>query len=140
MGMHPLNLILYMELRFEIRGMPVSKSDQNKRTAKSGIQKYWVAKAGGSFKAVDTTFRTPGITKLVVGKRNAKVVQKSRVGTVIEQRVHGADGRLKTVYTVDSGSETFGTDLGYAFKKNVAQARRENKKRFGAADAAIRKE
>lgn len=97
------------------------KSDQNSRTAKARAPKYVVVKRGGSFKAVEKTLQAP------------------RSRTAIEQRVHGADGRLKTVYAVDFGSETFGSDLGYAFKKNVAQARRENKKKFGTADGVVRK-
>lgn len=79
------------------------------------------------------------ISKLLVEKQGTKIIRRSGKGTVTEQRVYGSDGRLKTIYAVDTGSETFGNDLGYAFKKNVSKARRENKKKFGAADAIIQK-
>ena len=98
---------------------------------------------GPSNKSVKTL---PGITTvhrsldpLEVTKKVAKVIHRANRGPAIEQRVYGTDGRLKTVYTIDSGSDTFGSELGYAFKKNVAKARRENKKKFGTADANIRK-
>jgi len=97
------------------------------------------ASAAGKFNIVGPKTFEPGVTALSVGKRDAKVIRRSGEGTVIEQRVYGGDGRLKTVYTIDLGSETFGTDLGYAFKKNVAKARRENKKKFGYADAIRQK-
>jgi hypothetical protein len=72
-------------------------------------------------------------------KKRTKIAQRSAKLAVVKQRVHGSDGRLKTVYTIDMGSSTLGSDLGYAFKKNVAKARRENKKKVGAADAVIHK-
>lgn len=36
--------------------------------------------------------------------------------------------------TIDATSPTFGDDLRRAFEKNVAKARRENKKKFGSPD------
>jgi hypothetical protein len=40
---------------------------------------------------------------------------------------------------LDAGSPTFGTDLQYVFRKNVAKARRGNKRITGAADVAVSK-
>jgi hypothetical protein len=37
-------------------------------------------------------------------------------------------------FTIDASSPTFGDDLRRAFEKNVAKARRENKKKFGSPD------
>jgi hypothetical protein len=55
-------------------------------------------------------------------------------GSVTEKRVRGPDGRLVKVLTIDANSPTFGNDLSYVFRKNVAKARRENKKLLGAPD------
>ena len=49
------------------------------------------------------------------------------------RRVAGADG-VKTITTIDTGSDTFGNDLTYAFGRNVAKARRENKRVTGMTD------
>src|SRR5688500_10990964 len=97
------------------------------------------AKKGGMYKIYTGKLIPRGLTTPIARKKNAKVVQRTGPGTVIEQRVYDANGRLKTVYTIDTGSMTFASDLGYAFKKNVARARRENKKKFGTADAIIQK-
>jgi hypothetical protein len=55
-------------------------------------------------------------------------------GSVTEKRVRGPDGRLVKIFSIDADSPTFGDDLSYVFRKNVAKARRENKKLFGAPD------
>jgi hypothetical protein len=38
------------------------------------------------------------------------------------------------VYWIDANSKTFTDDLTAVFKKNVAKARRENKRLFGSPD------
>ncbi len=86
---------------------------------------------------VDRDLNLPGVTILRVGKKGAKVERRAGAGTVIEQSVYGHDGRLKTVFTIDAGSATLGSDLQYAFERNVAKARRENKKKLGRSDARI---
>jgi hypothetical protein len=78
-----------------------------------------------------------GVTTLIVGKRDAKVGRRAGSGTVIEKRVYGPNRRLNTVFTVDAGSATFESDLGYAFEKNVERARRENRKKTGRSEAVI---
>lgn len=55
---------------------------------------------------------------------------------VTAKRVVGPEGKRVTMYTVDAESRTFGEDIGYVFKRNVASARRKNKKLFGSADRA----
>ncbi len=77
------------------------------------------------------------VTTLIVGKKDAKVGKRAGGGPVIEKRVYGPDKSLRTVFTVDAGSATFESDLGYAFKKSVERARRENKKKTGHADAIL---
>ena len=58
---------------------------------------------------------------------------------VTEKRVRGADGKVKTLRTLDAGSRTFGADLEYVFGRNVAKARRDNKRVIGANDVAVGK-
>src|SRR5579862_1732111 len=75
----------------------------------------------------------PGVTTVFVGKKAAKVHRGSGRGTVVVKQVYSPSAPLETttLYTVDAGSETFGSDLQYVFERNVARARRENKKKFG---------
>jgi len=73
-------------------------------------------------------------------KSSSHTGRTARAGPQItEQSVYDQDGRLTTVFTVDAGSATLGSDLRYAFEKSVARARRENKKKFGSADAHVQK-
>jgi hypothetical protein len=51
-----------------------------------------------------------------------------------KKRVATADGGWKTVWTVDAHSPTLDDDLLYVFRRNVARARRENKRLLGVAD------
>lgn len=73
----------------------------------------------------------------------AKVVYKSLAPSrptrrappgVGKKRVATADGRRETVWTVDAHSPTLDDDLLYVFRRNVAKARRENKRLLGVAD------
>lgn len=59
--------------------------------------------------------------------------------SVTEKRVRDTDGQVKTLRTLDAGSRTFGTDLQYVFGKNVAKARRDNKRAIGTTDVVIAK-
>lgn len=59
--------------------------------------------------------------------------------TVAEKRVRDNDGQVRTVWSLDVSSPTFGAELHYVFRKNVAKARRENKRVTGAADVAVSK-
>lgn len=59
---------------------------------------------------------------------------RGAAGSVTEKRVRDTDGRLKTLRTLDTGSPTFGEDLRYVFGRNVAKARRDNKKVTGSTD------
>ena len=80
------------------------------------------------------------MTKVVVSKLKSKPASSSRDKTsVTEKRVRDAEGQKKTLLTLDSSSATFGHDLQYAFGKNVAKARRDNKRITGAADGVVAK-
>ncbi len=54
-------------------------------------------------------------------------------GSVREKTLRDAEGRAVRVLSLDANSETFSDDLALVFRRNVAKARRENKKLFGAA-------
>jgi hypothetical protein len=64
---------------------------------------------------------------------------KSASRSVGRKRVVTAEGGTKTVLTLDANSSSFDDDLQYVFSRNVAKARRENKRLFGSADVAPRK-
>jgi len=59
--------------------------------------------------------------------------------SVKEKRVKGADGKLRTLLTIDANSPTFDSDLTYVFKKNVARARQQNSKIAKPAPRAAKK-
>jgi hypothetical protein len=92
---------------------------------------------GGTLRTATRNTKLRDASKLLIGTKDA--AKRSGKGRVAGRRVYGADGRLKTIYTIDSGSGTFGSDLSYAFRKGVAKARKENKKKFGRADAVVEK-
>jgi hypothetical protein len=78
------------------------------------------------------------MAKVVVTSLKSKPKGSGRAKTsVTEKRVR--DTEVKTLRTLDAGSRTFGTDLQYVFGKNVAKARRDNKRAIGTTDVAIAK-
>ena len=79
------------------------------------------------------------MAKIVVTSLKSKAGTRGSATSVAKKRVRDTDGRLKTLRTLDAGSHTFGDDLGYVFGKNVAKARRDNKRIVGAADVAVEK-
>lgn len=72
------------------------------------------------------------MAKVVVAKLNPKT--RGKPATVSEKRVRDATGKIRTVRTIDLASPSFGDDLTYVFRKNVAKARRENKQVIGTTD------
>lgn len=73
------------------------------------------------------------MTKVVVGKPAGRT-RDGKPGTVTERRVADAEGKIRIIRTLDIGSPSFGDDFLYVFKKNVAKARRDNKRVTGVAD------
>ncbi len=57
---------------------------------------------------------------------------KARKGAVREKTVLRSDGRRERVFSIDANSATFADDLTILFARNVARARRENKRLFGS--------
>jgi hypothetical protein len=110
----------------------VAKSVKKTKSRKRAAIAYIVQTSNGRFKVV---LADKGSSPF--HGKPAKYLQTPSHGRVSEQRVYDNHGRLKTVYTVDAASGTFGNDLRYAFKKNVSKARRENIKKFGSADPVL---
>jgi len=79
------------------------------------------------------------MAKVIVASLKAGSRSGRSVSAVTEKRVRDTVGQIKTLRTLDAGSHTFGDDLQYVFGKNVAKARRENKRTAGVNDAAIAK-
>lgn len=65
--------------------------------------------------------------------------RKGAPATVAEKRVRTQEGQLRTVRTVDADSPSFGDDVTYVFTRNVAKARRDNKRVIGANDVVVPK-
>lgn len=55
---------------------------------------------------------------------------------VTRKRVRTADGKTETLLVLDGDSPSFPDDLTYAFRRNVARVRRENKRMLGSAGGA----
>jgi hypothetical protein len=72
--------------------------------------------------------------KVILADLTKEKSRKQNKTSVREKRVYRADGTVARVLSVDANSPTFGDDLTYVFEKNVARARRENKRLFGSAD------
>lgn len=73
----------------------------------------------------------------VVVKKLAKSTARqigARGAAISSKRVGDLHGGSTTLVTIDADSKTFANDLTYVFGKNVAKARRENKRITGALD------
>jgi hypothetical protein len=57
----------------------------------------------------------------------------AKASTVKVKRISNAEGS-KRISTLDAGNPNFGDDLTFVFGRNVARARRENKRVTGALD------
>jgi hypothetical protein len=56
--------------------------------------------------------------------------------SVGKERVRGPKGESRIVYKLDANSASFDEDFRYVFGKNVAKARKDNRRIAGAAGAA----
>jgi hypothetical protein len=74
------------------------------------------------------------MAKVIIGKLNAPQRRHAAARTVTVKRVRDIEGQVKTLRTLDVVSPTFGEELQYVFRKNVAKARRDNKRAVGAPD------
>ena len=71
-----------------------------------------------------------GITRMK-GK-TARAIGAKATGVTLK-RV-SKDGRITSIRTLDTGSDTFGKDFTWTFGANVKKAREENKRLAGTAD------
>jgi hypothetical protein len=74
------------------------------------------------------------MAKVIVTKLGVTGGRGGKSASVGEKRVRDGDGKLQTLRTLDGHSETFSHDLTYVFARNVAKARRDNKKITGVTD------
>lgn len=72
------------------------------------------------------------MTKIVIAKLN-KPRNAKAAGSLREKRLRDSDGKVVRVLSIDANSKTFGSDLEELFRRNVAKARRENKRLLGSA-------
>lgn len=73
------------------------------------------------------------MAKVIVRNLEKCLAKRGRI-PVSEKRVVNSEGKVVRISTIDSNSPYFSSDLRRLFQKNVAKARRENKKRFGSPD------
>jgi hypothetical protein len=76
------------------------------------------------------------VAKVVFKKLEAGRPTGPAARSVGKKRVATADGGWKTVRTLDANSVIFDEGLRYVFAKNVAKARRDNKRVVGTTDVA----
>ena len=76
------------------------------------------------------------MAKVVVKKLSGATAREigAKKAAVKTKLVRNDDGRKVSLLTLDTGSQSFGSDLTYAFGKNVAKARRDNKRITGSLD------
>ena len=74
------------------------------------------------------------MTKIAVADPNGAKPRRRGKTPVREQRMRRSDGQVVRVVAIDPSSPTFDDDLTHLFQRNIAKARRENKKLFGSPD------
>lgn len=80
------------------------------------------------------------MARVIIKKLNgARKKAAPRPESVGQKRVRTDNGELRTLRTLNAGSKTFGSDFTYVFGKNVAKARRENKRVTGNTDVVPHK-
>jgi hypothetical protein len=79
------------------------------------------------------------VAKVVISPLNPRTKRARRAAgrNVKIKRIRDEKGKLIRVFSLDANDNSFGSKLRYVFGKNVAKARRENKKRFGAPDRVL---
>lgn len=77
------------------------------------------------------------MVKVVFADPNPKKpAGRNRSGGVVVKRTRDGNGNLIHLRTVDAASATLSEDITEVFAKNVAKARRENRKLLGTSDYA----
>jgi hypothetical protein len=79
------------------------------------------------------------MTRIIVRKLNGKVGTRHARSSIASKSVHKPSGERVKILSIDANSPTFGSDLSIIFERNVAKARRANKKKFGSPDRVAQK-
>jgi hypothetical protein len=79
------------------------------------------------------------MTRVIIKKLKSKAGAGHAKGSVVSKSVHKPSGERTRILSVDANSPTFGNDLSIIFQRNVAKARRANKKKFGSPDRVAQK-
>lgn len=79
------------------------------------------------------------MAKVVFKSLKTGRLSKAAARAIGKKRVATPDGKWKTVRTLDIYHPDFDDAVLYAFRSNVAKARRENKRILGVADVVPRK-
>lgn len=83
--------------------------------------------------------KRPGVPMVKVVYASLQQPKRGPSPAVTRKRVKRADGATETILVLDGDSPSFADDLTYAFKRNVARVRRENKRLFGSPSGAVAK-
>ncbi len=70
---------------------------------------------------------------VVIAELKRSKSSRGRKSSVREKLLRDSRGRAVRVLSLDANSATFSDDLTAVFERNVAKARRENKRLFGSA-------
>lgn len=79
------------------------------------------------------------MTRVIIKKLGGKGGSRHARSSVVSKNVHKPSGERIRILSFDANSPTFANDLSIVFERNVAKARRANKKKFGSPDRAAQK-
>lgn len=85
----------------------------------------------------DSIERSPAVVQVVIAELKKPKTRHGDKGSVREKSLRDAAGRAVRVLSLDANSATFSDDLTRVFARNVAKARRENKRLFGSASGGL---
>jgi hypothetical protein len=74
------------------------------------------------------------MAKVVIANLGNTTGLRGKKTLVRKRRMRDSDGKVRQVMILDLTSATFDDDLTYIFERNVAKARRENRKLLGWAE------
>ena len=77
--------------------------------------------------------------KVVIAPLDKKTAREigAKGSNAKKRRFKTRDGETKEQWVIDFASDTLSRDLTYVFGRNVAHARRENKRLLGSADGVV---
>ena len=90
--------------------------------------------AARSYIDIRSTDRQILMVNVVVADLKRTKTRGKKSGSVRVKHMRSSDGKPVRVLSLDANSATFIDDLTTVFERNVARARRENKRLLGSAD------